>query len=179
MANEDSVCHKWKERLDIEVKRSDSTAEWDSKAESKNFLICLFRALSEFDHNASVARSLGFSLPFASSAIPLTGLFTTALLSERLSGARDEPSLEIKVTVTKSKIITASHTARQDTELAWAHASTTTPYQTDPRLNIQILMKDTERQYFNWLQSESGRKLHVYGFIAIKQRLLLENADAF
>lgn len=79
-------------------------------------------AVSALDHNAGglVPRFFFFFLTIgaARSAIPLTVLFTAALLSEELCRAGDEPSLEIKVTVTKSKNRNHFLPAGRDTELA-------------------------------------------------------------
>lgn len=43
----------------------DSATQRASEAEWKLFSHVIFRAISELDHNASMALSLGFSLPFA------------------------------------------------------------------------------------------------------------------
>lgn len=94
----------------------DSATQEGSKAEKKNFPICLFRAVSELGPNTSVAWSLGFfffcHLHCSLCNPPDRPVYDGSTI-RGLCRAGDEPSLEIKVTVAKSKIITTFHSKAQ------------------------------------------------------------------
>lgn len=90
------------------------TLRWKSRAEECSHMICLSFtsfSVSKLHHNASIAWSQGFYLLFVPLALqsPLDRPVYDSSTIGGLSRARDKPSLEIKVMVTKSKIIIASN----------------------------------------------------------------------